>query len=115
MMKTLAITSGLLVLFGIVLIAYGCNGLLHAQTQVSISTQVSPLPSVIVVQYASCTGLPNCSGMQYAQFRMSDGTTRGPFWLIPTDPSFALDVNWTPIPVTAPGTTTAVTCAQVKP
>lgn len=87
---------------------------IQPQTQVSISNQVSPLPSVIVVQYASCTGLSNCSGMQYAQFKMSDGTTRGPFWLIPTDPSFALDVNWTPIPVTAPGTS-GITCAQVKP
>jgi hypothetical protein len=92
---------------------YGRDGL-RGQTQVSINTQVSPLPSIIVVQYATCTGQPACKGIEYAQFKMSDGSTRGPFWLIPTDPSFSLNTNWTSIPVSAPGTS-GITCAQVKP
>ena len=87
---------------------------LFAQTQVSISNQVSPLPSIVVVQYATCTGIPGCAGMEYAQFKMSDGTTRGPFWLVPATPGFKLNDSWTSIPVTAPGTT-GITCAQVKP
>lgn len=86
----------------------------QSQTLVNFFTQVSPVPSIVVAQYATCTGLPNCAGMQYAQFKMSDGTTRGLFWLIPTDPSFSLNTNWTSIPVIAPGTT-GISCAQVKP
>jgi len=92
---------------------FGRDGV-RGQTRINFNAQVSPLPSIVVVQYASCTGLPSCAGMQYAQFKMSDGTTRGPFWLIPTDPSFSLNTNWTSIPVTIPGTT-AIVCAQVKP
>jgi hypothetical protein len=88
--------------------------LLFAQTQLRIDSQVSPLPTVIVAQYATCIGLPSCAGIQYAQFKMSDGTTRGPFWLVPTTPGFALDVNWTSIPVTTPAGT-AANCSQVKP
>lgn len=92
---------------------FGSDGT-RAQTKLSLSKQVSPLPSIVVVQYATCTGLPACKGMEYAQFKMSDGSTRGPFWLIPTDPTFALNNNWTAFSVTVPGTS-GITCAQVKP
>jgi hypothetical protein len=94
------------------LLSIQCAG--DAQTRVRFNSQVSPLPSVVMIQYASCTGLASCSGLQYAQFKMSDGTTRGPFWLIPTDPNFTLNTNWTSIPVTIQGST-ALTCAQLKP
>ncbi len=91
---------------------FGRDGI-RAQTRVSLNSQVSPLPSVVMLQYATCTGLPACSGLQYAQFRMSDGTTRT-FWLVPTPPSFAVDTKWTSIPVTVPSST-SLTCSQVKP
>jgi hypothetical protein len=84
----------------------------RAQTRLNFNAQVSPLPSVVVVQYARCA-IPSCSGLEYALFKMSDGSTRGPFILVP-EPGFTPDVNWTSIPVTIPSGT-AVSCAQAKP
>lgn len=85
---------------------------LLAQTQIDLNTQVKPLPSVVVTQFASCTGIPSCAGLQYIQLQQN-GTLQS-FWLIPAKAGFTLDSNWSAIPVTLPGGS-GVSCTQVKP
>lgn len=86
---------------------------LLAQTQIDLNNQVKPLPSVVVTQLASCTGTPNCAGLQFIQLQQVNGTTQG-FWLVPVTSGFTINSNWTSIPVTVAGGS-GVSCSQTKP
>ena len=86
---------------------------LLAQTQIDLNTQVKPIPSVVVLQLASCTGIPSCAGLQFIQLQQN-GVKQG-YWLIPAPPgSFSINSNWTTIPVTV-GSGGGLSCSQVKP
>lgn len=84
---------------------------LLAQTQVDLNTQVKPLPAVVVTQFASCTGIPSCAGLQFIQLQQN-GVKQG-FWLVPVTSGFTIDSNWSSIPVTVGGG--GISCSQIKP
>ena len=92
--------------------------LLAAQTRVSMNTQVTPRPSIVVTQLANCAGGDqnhDCTGMRLVKFKLADGSVDGPYIMVPAPAGFQLDAKWTTVAVTLPQTTTGIPCSQTKP
>lgn len=96
---------------------WGIEKILHGQTQLSLNSQVSPAPSIIIQSWATCVA--PCSGMMLANISVNGVT--GQYMVIPG--SFSSNgtgwgqynaAQWQSIPVTLPKGT-GVTCNQVKP
>jgi hypothetical protein len=94
----IAILPPMLILIGAVL----------GQTQLSLNTQVSPLPAIVVQSWATCAA--PCTGIMLAN--VSVNRVSGSYFVVPSGPT--VSSQWVSQPVSiAKGT--GVTCLQVKP
>jgi hypothetical protein len=98
--------TGLLSLIAIIGLGIYQQG--HAQTKVSLSTQVSPLPAIIVQSWATCAS--PCTGLMLATLQVNG--VSGSYFVVPSGPT--VSNQWVPQSVTIQGGT-GITCAQVKP
>ena len=85
-----------------------------AQTRIDSGAQIRPRLSIVMAQFSNCTGQPNCAGLSYAVLKFSDGTSQT-YFLVPPNPPFTPDSNWTSVPVSLPIGPTSITCSQTKP
>jgi hypothetical protein len=84
------------------------TSILKGQTQLSLNTQVSPLPAIVVQSWATCVA--PCSGLMLANIQVNG--VSGSYIVMPSGPTVSSE--WVNQPVTiAKGT--GVTCLQVKP
>ena len=90
-----------------------------SQTRLDFPQQVKGLPGVVMIQRSICvpavpTTTSNCTGMELYSLLFANGTQRIMIG-VPDDGNISQNAQWTPVPLTPPGTTgTAVSFAQVR-
>lgn len=99
------------------LIFFACISL-FAQTRLDFPQQVKGLPSVVMIQRAVCVQPPpgnpsDCTGLELYNLLFADGTQKILVG-IPDDGTISKDAKWTPVPITPPGTSTAVGMGQIR-